>query len=63
MNWPPAVAKMVVVIEIAVVEFTNGHQSGVRLRKASATKDPAINDEAALPATLKKDEPYDGSPL
>lgn len=52
-------------LETAGIEFIeeNGGGAGVRLRKASATKGPAVSDEAALPAKLKNDEPYDGSPV
>jgi hypothetical protein len=62
-----AVAAVRAALEAAGVEFTNGDQPGVRLRKAKpgpiADKEPAIGDEAALPAKLKKNEPYDGSPV
>lgn len=60
---PDAVANIQRALEAAGVEFTNGDQPGVRLRKAGATKESAIGDEAALPAKLKKGGPYDGSPV
>jgi transcriptional regulator with XRE-family HTH domain len=52
-----------VALESAGVEFIDADQPGVRPRASSADKDSAISDEAALPTALKKDEPYDGSPV
>jgi transcriptional regulator with XRE-family HTH domain len=44
----------------AGVEFTNGGQPGVRMKRAP----PRISDEAALPDIPDTDgEPYDGAPV
>ena len=59
---PRTIAAMRAALEAAGVEFIaeNGGGAGVRLKAPAAN---AISDEAALPEKLKKDEPYDGSPV